>query len=302
MRNSTTPSAGALDRLLDVAVEVADLAELLALRDVLAGPDLGDPEARGRRCSSHSKRVDRASSAAGPARPGASSGSAARCGRRASSCATARLLELPGAAGLGDHAAARLRPPTRVIPGSASVESTTYGSPNASASSRDCVVAVERERLERLDQVAAVQVEHGVRGLDQLVKMSWASRSVYVPSGSPGKARLRFLPSAGTTNGERCVNDSMLTTGTRGDRARELRRVELAHDARHGGDRGVLAAVDAADQRDPRAVLRAARPRSTGRSRPLRRSVVRTRAHSIRSGRVPPAGRSRARRASTTTR
>ncbi len=44
--------------------------------------------------------------------------------------------------------------------------------------------------------------------------MSWASFSVYVPSGSPGNVRLRFLPSAGTTNAERCVNDSMLTTGT----------------------------------------------------------------------------------------
>src|SRR3954453_615302 len=44
--------------------------------------------------------------------------------------------------------------------------------------------------------------------------MSCPSRSVYVPFGSPGNARLRFLPSWGTTNGERWVNDSMLTTGT----------------------------------------------------------------------------------------
>jgi hypothetical protein len=45
-------------------------------------------------------------------------------------------------------------------------------------------VGEQRERLERLDEVAA------------------------------GKERLRFLPSAGTTNGERCVNESMLTTRT----------------------------------------------------------------------------------------
>src|SRR5215218_3777230 len=44
--------------------------------------------------------------------------------------------------------------------------------------------------------------------------MSCASRSVYVPSGSPGNARLRFLPSAGITNGDRSVNEAMLTTGT----------------------------------------------------------------------------------------
>src|SRR3954452_1096476 len=44
--------------------------------------------------------------------------------------------------------------------------------------------------------------------------MSRARPSVYVPSRLPGNERLRFLPSAGTTNGERCRNDSRLTTGT----------------------------------------------------------------------------------------
>src|SRR3954454_9571197 len=44
--------------------------------------------------------------------------------------------------------------------------------------------------------------------------MSRARPSVYVPSRLPGNERLRFLPSAGTTNGERCRNDSRETTGT----------------------------------------------------------------------------------------
>ncbi len=35
-----------------------------------------------------------------------------------------------------------------------------------------------------------------------------------MPSYEPGKLRFRFLPSTGTTNGDRCRKDSMLTTGT----------------------------------------------------------------------------------------
>ena len=37
---------------------------------------------------------------------------------------------------------------------------------------------------------------------------------MYVPSYEPGKLRFRFLPSSGTTNGDRRRNDCMLTTGT----------------------------------------------------------------------------------------
>ena len=37
---------------------------------------------------------------------------------------------------------------------------------------------------------------------------------MYVPSYVPGNDRLRFLPSSGTTNGDRRSNDCMLTTGT----------------------------------------------------------------------------------------
>jgi hypothetical protein len=47
-----------------------------------------------------------------------------------------------------------------------------------------------------------------------LVSTASAIRSVRVPSGAPGKLRLRFLPSSGTTNGLRAQNAGRFTTGT----------------------------------------------------------------------------------------
>ena len=44
--------------------------------------------------------------------------------------------------------------------------------------------------------------------------MWWASWSEYVPSGSPGKQRLGFLPSAGETNAALPANIAGLTIGT----------------------------------------------------------------------------------------
>ena len=46
------------------------------------------------------------------------------------------------------------------------------------------------------------------------MKTWWASWSEYVPSGSPGKQRFRFLPSPGETNGVRLRNEATFTIGT----------------------------------------------------------------------------------------
>ena len=104
---------------------------------------------------------------------------------------------------------------------------------------------------------------------------------MYVPSCEPGKQRFRFLPSTGTTNGERCRNDSMLTTGTAVIVPCELARVELVHESRHRGDRRVLAAVDPADQRQlgpspPRRARRTPDARAPPAARARTRSVVRS--------------------------
>src|SRR5215831_11744415 len=46
------------------------------------------------------------------------------------------------------------------------------------------------------------------------VNAACASRSARLPAGSPGKHRLRFLPSSGTTNGVRARNAGTFRTGT----------------------------------------------------------------------------------------
>ena len=81
-----------------------------------------------------------------------------------------------------------------------------------------------------------------------------ASTSLNVPSYEPGKQRLRFFPSCGTTNAVRARNDGMLTIGTAVIRPASVSRVERVHEAHDGRDRRVLAAVDPAEKAEVRAV------------------------------------------------
>src|ERR1700748_3671849 len=55
------------------------------------------------------------------------------------------------------------------------------------------------------------------------VNASYARRSARVPAGSPGKHRLRFLPSSGTTNGVRARKAGRFSTGTATTRPRSSR-------------------------------------------------------------------------------
>ena len=141
------------------------------------------------------------------------------------------LLEQSAASGLGDdgrHAGGRrgIRGRARRSGLADGADRTTYGKPKAIARRARLLLdrrsVVERERLERLDHVAAVQVEENVARRDQLVEHRARETSVKVPSYEPGKQRLRFLPSSGTTNGVRARNDGMLTIGTAVIRPAEL--------------------------------------------------------------------------------
>ena len=118
---------------------------------------------------------------------------------------------------------------------------------------------VDRERLERLDQVAAVQVEQHVGRLDHLVE-DRAGKNVGVRAVvRPREAAVQVLAVLGDDERRPLPKRLHAHDRHRGDRPGELARVELVHERRHGGDRRVLAAVDAADQRDVRPVARAAR-------------------------------------------
>ena len=59
------------------------------------------------------------------------------------------------------------------------------------------------------------------------VNASYASLSERVPAGSPGKHRLRFLPSSGTRNGVRARNAGRFSTGTATTRPRRSRSSRL---------------------------------------------------------------------------
>ncbi len=80
----------------------------------------------------------------------------------------------------------------------------------------------------------------------------------------------------------------MLTTGTAVIVPGELARVELVHEPRHRGDRRVLAAVDAADQRQLRPVAPRRAPRSAGCSSPASSSCSKHDRASARSSSPPP--------------
>ena len=210
----TTPAAGAWISLELVAPEVADATEHArphAPRRRQTSPRPTSPpavaRARGscRRCA--------AADAAAPARPAASPDSGSALRTPSASIWTRALLEQAAAAGLGDRPRGSRRPPPRSTscrarPSSRRRSRTTYGSPIATAipcaRSSTVRLLVDRERLERLDHVAAVQVEHGVGGRDQRVEdRAREDVACSVPSYEPGKQRFRFLPSSGTTNGER---------------------------------------------------------------------------------------------------
>ena len=73
------------------------------------------------------------------------------------------------------------------------------------------------------------------------VNASYARRSARVPAGSPGKHRLRFLPSSGTTNGVRARKAGRFSTGTATTRPRSSRSSRLRAQRR-------TAAIDAYSQ------------------------------------------------------
>ena len=86
------------------------------------------------------------------------------------------------------------------------------------------------------------------------VKTWWASWSENVPSGSPGKQRFRFLPSGGEMNGVRVRNAGRFTIGTATTDPASWAG-SRPHDPHDGRDRRVLAAVDAAQDAQPRPVV-----------------------------------------------
>jgi hypothetical protein len=116
-------------------------------------------------------------------------------------------------------------------------------------------LVVERERLERLDQVSSVQVEERVARHDQLVEDGPRERVAIRAVEGPGEAAVEVLPvirgderSAGLEGRE--VHDR-----NRGDRPSQLSRLEPGHEAHDGRDRAVFAAVDPGDEREPRSLL-----------------------------------------------
>jgi len=113
--------------------------------------------------------------------------------------------------------------------------------------------------LERLDAVAAVEVDQDVGRRDQPVEDRARERVCVRPVVRPRKAAIEVLAVLGNDERRTLLEGLHAHHGDGRDRACELLGIELFHEADHGGDGGVLAAVDAGDQREVRTVTFPAR-------------------------------------------
>ena len=168
-----------------------------------------------------------------------------------------RLLELSEATRLGDHCwDAGRGGRTRGHPGEATLLRLLADDVRKPERCRDSVRGVldvrrlvDRERLERLDQITAVEIEQHVGRRDQLVEDRASECIGEAARRRAGKAAIQVL--AVLRDDERGAALIRLHADNRDgqDRTGQLARVELAHHAYDRRDRRVLAAVDAADQR-----------------------------------------------------
>ena len=263
--NMITPGLGRLHRVQLLAVQVADGAEPLAGRHLLPGLAAASHQpATGER--SHTNRRTRLWPAGGGSRsPSSTPQHPKRVLQPGNVGGHRRLVHLAAASHLGrDRGDAGRRggvaggAADRLAGGGADQIAQPEGHRHRVRLLLHRRLVVQRERLQRLHQVAAVQVDAAHRWARSRARTAaCASASEKLPSASPGKQRLRFLPSSGVTNGLRARNAVTFTIGTATIEPRSRRRVEAAHEPHERPDRGVLAAVDAGDQRHPRAVAAA---------------------------------------------
>ena len=269
---------GRLDRAALVAEEILDRAQPLTGRDLVAGVDLGAATSppRARRATRSAARAR----ATAPAtdRPRACRARAARSATPPREQVDGGLLEQAAATRLGDDRRARRRRPPRrsscprcarrAVPGS------RFSKPNAIAMRRavcvDLRLVEEHERVQRLDHVAAVQVDEVVARLDQLVEdvvgqrlgeRAVARRPGTCGSGSCRPAARRTASAAGTRRDSR--------TRARRTRPRERRpgRARARASARPGSRSTRSRARPRAGRASARRRLRARRRAETRRRR-----------------------------------